>query len=153
LNDNDIDRLERQLGITLSESLREFYRRWNGIKLFAYSLNIYGLRHSFVRKGDEAWQPFSLLTPNLQERPIDADDELVFFGGYRRDGSDLAMRESSPKVFRCARYSAQPLNEWPSFDEMLISEVERLSRLFDEHGRKRDPTAPTTPPDDPQFQL
>lgn len=145
LNEGQIDSLEKAIGRELPFELRAFYHKTNGVKLFGYSLSIDGLRHSYVRVGDEAWQPYSIVTPNTIERPPDADESLVFIGGYRWDGSQLCMTPNSPVVYRCQFGTAKVLNKWSSFDEMLTSEVNRLSTLFDEKGRKIDADAPTAP--------
>jgi len=145
MDDDQISALEHQIGRSLPEELQSFYKQSNGIKLFAYALSIDGMRHSYVRTGDDAWQPYSIITQNVQERPLDAPETLVFFGGYEYDGSSLGMSPESPVVYRFAPQSVTPLNEWSSFDDMLISEVRRLSKLFDEQGQLIDDEAPTTP--------
>ncbi len=145
LNNTQIDSLEEAIGRELPFELHAFYHKTNGIKLFGYSLSIDGLRKSYVRTGDEAWQPYSIITPNTLERPPHADEALVFFGGYRGDGSRLCMTPHSSVVYRCEFGTARVLNKWSSFDEMLTSELNRLSTLFDEKGRKIDADAPTVP--------
>lgn len=145
LDDAQIALVEQDVGRPLPDELKEFYRHTNGLHLFSGALSIDGLRHSYVRMGDESRQPFSITTPNVRERPRDADDSFVFFGGYGFDASPLGMFPDSPVVYRCKRWTAVPINEWRSFEEMLISEVHRLDGLFDEKGRKIDPDAPTTP--------
>ncbi len=145
LDDTQILTVEQQIERPLPSELKDFYAHTNGIKLFAYAMTIDGLRHSYVRTGDEAWQPYSMDIPNVKERPRDADDSFVFIGGYRWDGSTLGMSPDSPVVYRCARYTAEPINEWPSFGDMLVSEARRLSALFDENGRKINEDLPTIP--------
>lgn len=147
LDASQISTIEHALGRQLPIELKTFYQRLNGVQLFSYTMWINGLRFSYVRSGEEAWQPYSIITPNTVERPEDADDSLVFFGGYRWDGSSLCMRSDSPAVYRCAPGTSVPLNKWRSFDEMLISEIDRLSGLFDTRGRRLDESAPTVPPE------
>lgn len=115
------------------------------MQLFAYALSIDGLRRGYSRTGDEAWQPYSIVMPNVTERPADVPEPLVFFGGYEWDGSLLGMSPDSPAVYRFAPGSAQIVNEWPDFQTMLLNEVHRLALLFDADGRKLDANAPTTP--------
>lgn len=145
LNNEQITSIEEAITKKLPDELKAFLKVSNGINLFADSLSIDGLRHSYVRVGDEAWQPYSMVTPNTIERPPDADESLVFLGGYCWDGSLLCMTPHSPVVYRCQFGTAKVLNKWSSFDEMLTSEVNRLSTLFDEKGRKIDADAPTAP--------
>jgi hypothetical protein len=146
LSDKDIEDIEEAIGRSLPSALKLFYNNTNGIKLFAYSLSIDGLRKSFDRIGDDAWQPYSIITPNTIERPHDVDHDLVFFGGYRWDGSMLCMSPHSSVVYRLSRETAIPLNVWSCFDEMIINEVNRLSNIYDSKGYKLDCNMPTTPP-------
>ena len=145
LDDSQIAILEEQIHRPLPSELKEFYKWSNGIKLFAYALTIDGLRHSYVRSGEEVWQPFGMDVPNVRERPADAGDSFVFFGGYEWDGSTLGMSPDSPVVHRCTSQSAKSINSWPSFGDMLIAEVRRLSSMFDESGRKLNEDIPTVP--------
>ena len=124
----ECEALRRQI----PELYRSFLLQANGLTVFSNTLELYGFRRSYVRKGDESWQPFALETPNLSERPRDSTQSQFFIGGYD-DGSRMYLEEG--RVIRCARTSSKPLNTWPSFEEMLISEIERLSVLFDASGR------------------
>jgi hypothetical protein len=145
LNDEKIEEIETNIGHILPSDLKDFYGYSNGIMLFASGLYVDGLRRNFARRGDESRQPFSIITPNTHERPVDSPDSLVFFGGHECDGSLLGMFPDSPEVFRFAPCSVKVLNEWPSFDAMLLSEIRRLSLLFDAQGRKINEHAPTKP--------
>jgi hypothetical protein len=145
LADAHIATIEQQIQRRLPSELKDFYKRSNGMHLFAYAMAIDGLRRGNVRTGDGAWQPFGMDVPNVKERPKDAGGSFVFFGGYEWDGSTLGMSPDSPVVHRCAPQSARFINEWPSFGEMLVGEVRRLSALFDESGRKINEDTPTIP--------
>ena len=145
LNDSELHCLETQI---LRQPIPKVYRAFlleccNGIKLFDLNLTLSGLRKNYMRTGDAVWQPFAIEAPNTFERPRDAAKEMFFFGSYKWDGSRLYLYQE--KVFRCERESAQPLNEWPDFWTMLISEAARLSCLFDEEGREKNPDSQTTP--------
>lgn len=66
LEDGQISLIEQQVGRKFHADLKAFYGRSNGLTLFAYSLDFVGLRTSYVRTGDEAWQPFSIVRPTLE---------------------------------------------------------------------------------------
>lgn len=146
MNTTQIKAIENGIGKPLPPPLKALFQRTNGLGLFSDSLAIFGYRHSYVRVGDEAWQPFDIITPNLYERPVGADPSEVFFGSYRCDGSLLSISNENLTVVRCDRQSAKPLNRWSSLGVMIVSEVDRLEALFDQQGRQRDPERPTTPP-------
>ncbi|MBE0543131.1 MAG: SMI1/KNR4 family protein [Verrucomicrobia bacterium] len=144
ISHHDVLQLEKSLGRKIPEPYRHFLTSFaNGLSIYSECLSLDGLRTSYARRGDEVWQPFAIDTPNVYERPRDADPRHFFIGGYGQDGSLLYI--DGVKVYRCSRESVEPLHEWNGFETMLIGEVERLVALFDENGRKKNPKAPTTP--------
>lgn len=144
LSPEEIAQLERRLRRPVPQDYRELLLSANGLGVFSDSLSLDGLRKNYARTGDDRWQPYSIETPNVFERPRDAEEDCFFIGGYRYDGSLLYLR--GKEVFRCARRSAKPLNHWAGLWDMLAREVLRLASLFDAHGRKLAPKVPTTPP-------
>jgi len=129
----------------LPKDFEEFLTLSNGCYFFSGSLSISGLRKSYRRTVIASRQPFDITTPNIEQRPRDAEDSFLFFGFYKWDGSRLYIDAKTGRVFRCSAESAKPLNNWNSFSEALLSEVKRLSKLFDGQGRKIDPDQATTP--------
>lgn len=145
LTTQQVEQIGDYVGLPVPTAISSFLQRCNGLELFSNNLNLYGLRRSYSRTGDDVWQPFAIETPNVHERPKDALSSFFFIGGYRDDGSRVYIDATDGQVHRCPRRSAQPLNRWPSFDVMLESEATRLAGLFDRQGRLIDPDAPTTP--------
>lgn len=144
LNERDVRQLELRLPCAIPHAVATFLMRTNGLYLFSGSLSIDGLRFSNVRSG-AVRQPFSILTPNIDERPRSSKASYLFIGGYGCDGSLLYCDTGSPTVYRCSSRSARPLNEWPSFEEMIESEFNRLATHFDSKGQRINPLRPTTP--------
>jgi hypothetical protein len=143
LNEEQVCNLEQTLQRNIPPDYREFLLSFgNGLCAFSDNLSLYGLQ-LISRSGDNMWQPFPLDTPNFYERPPDASEQAFFIGGYEQDGSLLYLEKG--QVFRCNRNAATPLNKWPSFKEMLVAEVKRISTLFDDEGRLKDADAITTP--------
>lgn len=146
ISDEEIFKLEKRLKRQLPPFFKEFLKYANGINLFSDSLSIEGYRTDYSREGDATIQPYSLHVSNIYERPEDANSSQFFFGSYSWDGPILYTDPAkSPKIYRSSMDSVTPLNEWPDFETFLLSEVERLSKLFDENGVKIDPDLPTTP--------
>jgi hypothetical protein len=145
LSARHVKQVEKDIGNTLPDSFASFLMRSNGLSLFSSRLSIDGLRWSYARSGDAAWQPFDIITPNILERPRHSKNSFIFIGGYGSDGSLLYIDNSTFKVYRCSNRSAKPLNDWPNFETMLEEEAKRLSLLFDERGHRIDPTQQTTP--------
>lgn len=132
LNNAEIAKIENTLGTELPVQYVEFLRKANGAILFGGNFSLYGLRTSFVREGEESYQPFSIETPNIKERPKDALSDWIIIGGYRQDGSRLYIDKNSGMVYRSERTRAShQLNSWKDFWSMLDAEVDRMSKLFD----------------------
>jgi hypothetical protein len=143
ISDRQIDELENDVAIKLPEVFRDFLTLTNGLSMFSGNLSIYGLRSSWERTGDAAGQPFSIVTPNTVERLVNAKKSFLFLGGYRSGkGYYLYIDTNDLAIYRCSRQSAIPLQKWNSFPEMLVCETTRLAALFDERGRRIDPTQP-----------
>lgn len=123
--------LERVLNREVPKQYKIFLTLFsNGMHIFHRCLNLYGLQGSINR--DLGIQgPFDLSTPNVYERPSNADSNCFFLGSYSYDGSLLYIKDDVSTVYYCARRDATPLKEWNSFSEMLIEEIQRLKSL---HG-------------------
>ena len=142
--EQDVISLEERIGLPIPSELRQFFQLANGVGLFSVSLSIYGKRTSYVRTGDDAWQPFCIVTANTLERPTHAKTSQLVVGGYRADGSLLFLDLEDGKVFRTKSRSKKVLNLWKDFWTLLLEETRRLSGLFDDKGHKLS-DGPTTP--------
>jgi hypothetical protein len=147
LSDEDILSLEEKMGETLPSDFRLFLHLANGVGLFSASLSIYGKRTSYSRSGDEAWQPFCIVTANTFDKPVYAQPGQLVVGSYRNDGSLVFLDVNNETAFRTKSRSKKILNRWANFWTMLRDETCRLSELFDTQGRNLS-GRPTTPPPD-----
>ncbi|WP_157003159.1 SMI1/KNR4 family protein [Ralstonia sp. A12] len=144
LTANQVDDLGEEVGITIPSVFADFLRSMNGLTAFSGAFCIYGARLSLDRLSKDAY-PYPLGSPNLLERPKGASSNMLFIGGYGWDGSNLYIEIDTGKIFRCPRKSVETLNEWPDFWSMLISEVRRISTLYESDGRKKSLSEPTVP--------
>ena len=53
---------------------------------------------------------------------------------YSWDGSKIYIDKETNAVHFCARWDATSLFKWASFEEMIVSEVKRFIKLFNENG-------------------
>ena len=137
--------LERVLNREVPKQYKIFLTLFsNGMHIFHRCLNLYGLQGSINR--DLGIQgPFDLSTPNVYERPSNADSNCFFLGSYSYDGSLLYIKDDVSTVYYCARRDATPLKEWNSFSEMLIEEIQRLKSLHGADGMLQVPREETLP--------
>jgi hypothetical protein len=140
LTSSEIDQLENLIRRTFPFQVREFFLSANGLKAFSNSLGLFGYRQHY-RRGDwseAAAQPFHIDVPNIKAPPKGLDGSSVVVGYYDFDGS-IVIVEADGTVLRCDSDDArQVLTKWTSFQEWLTSEIDRISLLFDPHGRCLD---------------
>lgn len=145
LNEDDIVELERDLKREIPAQFRSFLMTdSNGLHLF-FHFSLYGMRKSYNRNPNATPEPYGLIEPNIYERPKNAKDTYFFIGGYRYDGSKLYIDSENGKVHFCKSRDATSLLSWDSFEDMLISESQRLFTLYDDRGRmlvSREKTLP-----------
>lgn len=133
LQSEDVAQIEAAVERRLNQSLVDLYLKANGVQIFSGSLNINGLRLSLDRSIESTLsQPFNISTANTFERPLDADEDMIFFGSYKQDGAKLYMHCEGSEVFKCGRCSAEITQQWSSFDSFLISEVNRFCALYEQ---------------------
>ncbi|AKD02113.1 SMI1/KNR4 family protein [Pontibacter korlensis] len=147
LSKEEISDLENELKTSIPKEYREFLMNYaNGLNVLSSTFSLYGLRRQINRNVDgNIRQPYSLLTPNLHERPEGASESYFFIGGYNWDGSHLYIDKKTNIVHCCERWNAESKIQWTSFEEMVISEISRLYLLFDEKGREFDEDNATIP--------
>jgi len=146
LENEEILLIEEKLGTKIPEDYKFFLSNFsNGLGIFVSVFSLYGLRKDLVRSIEASRQPFSIFTTNLIEKPKNSKDSYFFIGGYNWDGSNLYIDKQTNKVHYCDRWDATSLFEWNSFDEMIVSEVKRITNLFDKKGVILDENRFTTP--------
>jgi len=145
LNMHQIQILETEMDFTIPLVLKEFFLSNNGLSIFSSSISFYGLRTSYERNGDAVWQPFDIILPNTYGRSDDSNMDELCFGGYGFDGSRLYINTITLKVYRRMPESSVILNTWNSFEEMVLTETERLYKLFDKEGKNKYSIGSTVP--------
>jgi hypothetical protein len=136
LSERDCDLLEQKVEQPLPVEFREFLSIANGLGLFSNTLSIYGQRASYGRSGDEVWQPFSIVDANTFDRPRHAKQNQLIVGSYRSDGSLVFIDGNDGHAYQTRARSAKVLKTWSGFWQMLTSETERISKLFDNTGHR-----------------
>lgn len=148
LDTEKLDEYEKKFPFAFPKVYKELLKRFNGLNAFSDSLSVFGYRFTYDRVGDAAIQPYDLFNANTP-RSSRIPGSWLFLGGYSWDGSGVFWdAQKDDAVHRVERDSTKILNTWDSLDSWLLSEVERLSVLYDENGVKLDPKQPTIPPID-----
>ncbi|MER9837999.1 SMI1/KNR4 family protein [Mesorhizobium sp. M0145] len=136
-----VGQMESEISCRLPDNFRCFLMLHNGIGLFANYINVYGLRRSWSRTNlvEAGQQPFSILEPNVQRRPSNAPDDVLFIGSLG-DNRNLIGMNPDGRVFRWE--SDDPLSgsikSYTSVFTFLLEEANEVAALFDPDGREHD---------------
>ncbi len=143
----ELDFLSNELKTGVPQEYADFLLSFsNGLNILSSTFSLYGLRRQINRDAKaNVRQPYSIITPNVFERPNNAKDSYFFIGGYNWDGSHLYIDKETNFVHCCERWDAKSKLQWSSFGEMLLSELNRLYKLFDEDGKELDEDKKTIP--------
>jgi hypothetical protein len=115
---------------------KEFLATTNGARLFSAYLYIYGVVDpgTLLDRSD----PFRLPTINLERtnRGLTLDrQQYLEIGSYGQDGSLVCLDRERNTVQVFHRGSKTAYASWPSSEEWLNLEVQRLADLFDSRGK------------------
>lgn len=112
LNTDELEELRAELKTEIPDEYSSFLCGFgNGISVLSSTFSLYGLRRQFNRnEQSNTRQPFSILTPNLYERPMNALDNYFFIGGYNWDGSHIYIDKETNMVHCCERWDATSKN-------------------------------------------
>lgn len=120
--------------------LHFFFKQQNGAILFSGALSFYGLHTPGQLLNRE--DPFSRLPFDLQNEggswsPVNPKQFLVI-GGYGFDGSTICIDRSNLRVVMFKRVKTGlakvPSHSWETLEDCVVSEIARLSAIFDKSG-------------------
>jgi hypothetical protein len=123
---------EESFGIRFPEQYGHFLTKVaNGAFLYNGSLSVFGIRGSRRRSSPASlWIPHDLWHPNTTERPTWAATGDLIIGAYRDNGARVVTNASDGEVRCQAKKSGDLLASWKTFEEFLLTEIERLSSAF-----------------------
>ena len=126
--------------LEIPQALAELYKDLNGFHLLQ-TISVYGLLPSsgYLLNRQDSYQrlPFNLRDQN-REAGTSHTSHLTF-DSYDYDGSGLFIHRRSGEITCFAGVQRSDVRmRWPSLDEWLDSELERLVPLFDSRGNTRD---------------
>jgi hypothetical protein len=145
LKNTDISDLEMELNQEIPNIYKEFLLISNGLSVFNTTLSLFGKRGNYKRSVDNVWQPFDIILPNTIEKPRNANNDIFIIGCYDWDGSYLYIDKKDSSIHLCEVDNVRSLFEWGNFEDMLYSEINRLTKLFDNNGKEIDEEKITLP--------
>jgi hypothetical protein len=134
---NDVNYLEQQLGRPAPPAYVAFLTKvGNGAQLFG--MDLFGFVDRIDRSMDgRLGQPISLRYGNEVERPnelADSDFGIGGISGWSSRGT-LVMGEAGDVRLVHPVDGRDVAATWPSLDDMIQSEIARLSKLYDRGGK------------------
>lgn len=137
--------------LKMPASFVDFLRTQNGAVLFSGALSIYGIHapgQLLKREDPEFALPFNIEDENQNWPPPDRAIYLTI-GGYSFDGSRVCINRNDGKVYLFERgiqsLLRSPSHSWESFEQWIMSEVIRLTALFDRRGKRLVDESQTLP--------
>jgi len=134
LSREEVDAIANQLGTRLPEQFSQFLQVWNGLKLFGYQMNVWGKRENYSRVGDDAWQPFDIITHNRSsERPTGTPYTVVYIGSAERGDKWIFLdlsQDNFGRVGSTNRKHYEPDRYWSDFNSWLACEFSRMWERF-----------------------
>lgn len=138
LSYEDVRELERRSGLKLPDDAHTFLLHANGALIFSYQIAIWGFRKSYERAGDEAWQPYDLLSHNEETmRPDGSPPEVLYFGSDD-NGANWCFFDAegdSYRVGKTLRERFSPVHYWPTFWHWLLERSRSLAGQYDCDGK------------------
>lgn len=124
----------------LPQSLVDFYKLWNGSRMFLGALSLRGC----LRQGQllNRSDPFGLLPFDLREQNRGLASRLetnglLRIGTYTLDGSIVCISRDTGRVECYVGAELERVRQsWGSLQEWLMSEISRISLLFDPKGNR-----------------
>lgn len=101
------------------------------MSIFANSLSIRGLRRNYTRDIGSRL-PVSLEYGNTVEKPEGGTRSQLRLGWYSAQGAELVLDLENPaEIWAVPRYQSSPvLYRWSSLEELLSTEVDRMSKVY-----------------------
>jgi hypothetical protein len=140
LDEPSIEELQNQLDWDFPESFRRFLSLHNGVGVFSMFINVYGMRTSWTRTDPvvAAQQPFSILNPNVDRRPAEAPDDLLFIGSLGDQRDLIGMLPDGEVSLWMPKAGVVPPKQYEDVFDFLLTETKKARVLFDNRGRRKD---------------
>ncbi len=142
VGDGVIQRVEKELG-PIPEPLLQFYRQHNGALLLSSSIRINGLLPANVMM-DRA-DPFSRVPFDVRNLAAYRSGTHFPFASYGALGEIVLLERVTGEVTAVDADSRKVIRTWPSFQQWLTGELERIASMYEDDGRYAGPPDGTSP--------
>ena len=138
LYETQIDTVQKvfaSLGGAVLPELLEFYKKYNGCRLFFSSLNIFGIQCF----DEEIYEPFDLELENRIIQETFKDDDYIFFASLGGDYAFAYKKDECSKIYAVKKGKKKVLKKFDNFNSWFSYYFEALYNEYDDEGRKIHP--------------
>ena len=130
-----IQEVFNSLGCNVLPELLDFYKKYNGCRLFFSSLNIFGIQ-CFE---EEIYEPFDLALENHIIQETFKDNNYVFFASLGGDYAFAYKKDDCSKIYAVKKGKKKVIKVFESFDSWFSYYFDALYEEYDEEGQKKHP--------------
>lgn len=123
------------LGATIHPELMEFYKSFNGCRLFFSGLNIFGVQCFW----EETYEPFDLRRENYVIQQSFKDDNYVFFASLGGDYAFAYKKDERSKIYAVQKGKKKILKSFDNFNSWFTYYFDALYEEYDDEGQKKHP--------------
>lgn len=130
-----IQEVFNSFGCNVLPELLDFYKKYNGCRLFFSSLNIFGIQCF----DEEIYEPFDLALENHIIQETFKDNNYVFFASLGGDYAFAYKKGECSKIYAVKKGKKKVLKEFDNFDSWFSYYFDALYEEYDEEGQKKHP--------------
>lgn len=115
--------------------LLNFYKKYNGCRLFFSSLNIFGIQWY----KNEIYEPFDLILENMLIQKTFNDNNYVFFASLGGEYVFAYKKDECSKIYAVKKGEKKVVKKFENFNSWFLHFFDVLYEEYDEKGQKRHP--------------
>lgn len=118
--------------LEMSNSIKKFYKEYNGVSLFGQSFVIFG----HVEKVEMGYTPLGIDRMNtmLRVKNTSWDNDFVAIGECSKLNFCLKRKDKSGTIYIINRFNNNIVKKFSSFDEMMKYFIEKLLKIYNSNG-------------------
>lgn len=130
-----IQEVFNSFGCNILPELLDFYKKYNGCRLFFSSLNIFGIQCF----DEEIYEPFDLALENHIIQESFKDSNYVFFASLGGDYAFAYKKDECSKIYAVKKGKKKVLKMFENFGSWFSYYFDALYEEYDEEGQKKHP--------------
>lgn len=132
---DSIQKAYNTLSATILPGLMDFYKQYNGCRLFFSSLNIFGIQCF----DDEIYEPFDFESENRNIQETFKNSDYIFFGSLGGDYAFAYKKDECSQIYAIQKGKKKILKTFDNFETWFSYYLDVLYEEYDDEGRKKHP--------------